>query len=158
MTNRAARTQWYVNGSELIGRTRGCADERVLKSEVFVLELAIEGYAALRSKGKSHADIMSGAALPDRTMPDQPKLTELAKGREAIAYAIAEEETKKGFVGVSRKQKEAALVIGREEAAKLSATDVKDQQRLKSVAYWHKELYGEAGSVRRAPSSQPTAD
>lgn len=160
-TDPAARgpvTRWYVDGSNLISRKSG-SDQESVDIGRLPDSLKVEGYVALRSKGASHNDIMSGAKVPDRSPPSGPalKVTEDAKLRGAITHAVAEQDTKPGFVGVSREAKEAALLDAANYVATLSKGDVKDLSGRASVLAWYAKLYGERDPIRR-PAPAPLAD
>lgn len=151
MTDRSAPLRWYVDGGTLIGRQKDTADERIELSSL-PAALRIEGYVAMRSKGMTHAEIVSGENLPDRTLPStgSGRVTEDSKWRSAIAHAVAEEDTgKAGLVGVSREAKEAALSSGQEYAATLSKQDVRDYQGKASVMAWYARLFGEKDRIRK---------
>jgi len=153
---RGPAKRWYITGTgTLIGRITGVEDEVI---EIDTKDrLAIEGYVALRSRGASHADITSGKAFPDRSVPGggTARLTDEAKWREAIAYAVAEQDTKTGFSGVSRDAKDAAIAEGRVYAGGLSKADVKDRAKLGSTMRWFAKLYGEDGPVRAKVAQTP---
>jgi len=148
VTERANPIRWYVDGAELVGRKSGQPDERCQVKDLPAY-LLVEGYVALRSKGRTHAEIMTGAA--DRALPNggTSKLTQDAKWREAIAYAVAEEETRASFVGISKEAKDAAIAEGRAYAAGISKADVRDHQTRLSVIQWYAKLHGEKGPIRQ---------
>lgn len=159
MTDRAKPTRWYTDGADLIGRQNDAETDRFATASL-PSWLAVEGYVAMRSKGAAHADIVSGAARIDRAIPSggNGRTTEDAKWREAIAYAVAEEDTKAGFVGVARETKEAAIADGRTYAATLSKQDVRDAQARQSVMTWYAKLHGAKGPIRPAAPMAEAAD
>lgn len=159
MTNRSNPTRWYIDGGDLVGRQKDAPEERFAWKSL-PDRLLIEGYVSLRTRGVEHDRIMRGEGVPDRALPSSgtARVTEESKWRECIAHAVAEEDTKAGFVGVSREAKEAALVEGRSYAAVLSKQDVRDHQNRQSVLKWYATLHGDKGPVRQRVPMQEAAD
>lgn len=154
-TERRPLTRWYEDGPHLIGRMKDTPDERIPISTL-PDHLRIEGYVAMRSKNTPHETIIS--TKPDRSLPNGKKDSSLERWREAIALVVAEQETKPGFVGISRERKEAALLEGQAYAAALSPADVKDNAKLATVIAAYARLHGAKDQLVRKPALQDAAD
>lgn len=159
---RGSVTRWYRDGDDVVARLDGAeVERRSIYSFTSQAKLIVEGYITHRLRGLTHEEIVDGGKLPDRSMPAGAvkKPSKADQWREALAHAVAEEETKAGFVGVAREAKEAALVDGRAYAKSLSDADLRDAQSRSAVISWFAKLYGAKGPLRtKAPALQVAAE
>lgn len=144
---RGPAKRWYIrDDNALIGRMTGIDDEVV---EIETADrLAVEGYIHLRSRGCSHADIISGAALPDRVLPNPKR--EMTDWQKAIAQVKAAD--------LMRAKKAGGVKIGqadRDDAARsavvwtMSLTKEQTETLKKGalVKAAHADITGETGSL-----------